>query len=359
MKFILSIVVVAIATVAGSVVQYSGYDRPLQNSVSSITEGIQQKEDQLLASYAQAVCYSGYRIGQHPDRGNGAVNPSREEIIEDLNIISEKMNFKLIRLYDCSNNTETVLQLIKELQLDIKVMLGIWLRAELSNHESCAWLTVPIPDQVLKENKVRNLEELEKGIRLANEFDDIVVAVNVGNEALVEWNDHKVHQDTIIRYVKHVKGSINQAVSVAENYKWWAEQGQTLAEVVDFLAIHIYPVWEGKDIDKGLGYSIENIREVMNSLEGKTIVISEAGWPTKASEFGNNASESHQERYFLDIMMLADQMNITTFFFEAFDEPWKGDPANHLGAEKHWGLFTEDRKPKLAIKNSLMNTKLN
>jgi hypothetical protein len=39
-------------------------------------------------------------------------------------------------------------------------------------------------------------------------------------------------------------------------------------------------------------------------------------------------------------------MNITTFFFEAFDEVWKGDPDNPAGAEKHWGLFTADRKPK-------------
>jgi len=31
--------------------------------------------------------------------------------------------------------------------------------------------------------------------------------------------------------------------------------------------------------------------------------------------------------------------------FEAFDEPWKGsgDPAE---PEKHWGLFTVDRRPK-------------
>ena len=39
-------------------------------------------------------------------------------------------------------------------------------------------------------------------------------------------------------------------------------------------------------------------------------------------------------------------MQITTFFFEAFDEDWKGNPDDPLGAEKHWGLFTSDRKPK-------------
>ncbi len=39
------------------------------------------------------------------------------------------------------------------------------------------------------------------------------------------------------------------------------------------------------------------------------------------------------------------------FFFEAFDEPWKGDPDDPLGAEKHWGVFFVDRTPKQVIKD--------
>jgi len=42
-------------------------------------------------------------------------------------------------------------------------------------------------------------------------------------------------------------------------------------------------------------------------------------------------------------------MNITTFFFEAFDEDWKSDWSNPPGAEKHRGLFTVNRQPKLGM----------
>jgi hypothetical protein len=49
-------------------------------------------------------------------------------------------------------------------------------------------------------------------------------------------------------------------------------------------------------------------------------------------------------------------MNITTFFFEAFDEDWKGDE-NPLGAEKHWGLFTVQRRPKLALQDLNLDSK--
>jgi exo-beta-1,3-glucanase (GH17 family) len=48
-------------------------------------------------------------------------------------------------------------------------------------------------------------------------------------------------------------------------------------------------------------------------------------------------------------MSWAEKMNYTIFFFEAFDEPWKGNPDNLLGAEKHWGIFNVDRTPKLVM----------
>ncbi|WP_372754507.1 glycosyl hydrolase family 17 protein [Labilibaculum sp.] len=307
---------------------------------------IKQKPEDLLDGTARAISYSGFRSGQHPDRGQGAVNPSDEEILEDLQIMSKDSLFNLIRLYDSGENSESVLRIIQENNIDMKVMLGIWLKAELSAHETCSWLTEPIAQDILDQNKIANQKEIEKGIQLAKEYASIVVAVNVGNEALVEWNDHKVDTDSIISYVKKVQSSIEQPVTVADNYEWWAAHGEELAKAVDFVSIHVYPVWEGKDINEAMSYTIENVQKVRNALPDSKIVISEAGWATVASEFGDRASEEKQAQYYNDMMKWSADMNITTFFFEAFDEDWKGETANPLGAEKHWGLFMVDRKPK-------------
>lgn len=310
------------------------------------TPAVQQQPGDLLAGTHRAVCYSGFRTGQHPDRGDGAVWPTDEQILEDLQIISKDSLFNLIRVYDSQENSVTVLRIIKEHALPVKVMLGIWLKAELSNHEGCAWLTEPIADEVLVKNKLDNQLEIERGIQLANQYPDIVVAVNVGNEALVDWNDHLVDTDSIIAYCRQVKAAIQQPVTVAENYEWWAANGQQLACELDFISIHLYPVWEGKDIDEGLSYSIANVEKVREALPNSKIVISEAGWASVASEFGERASEEKQLRYYNELMNWSKEMNITTFFFEAFDEDWKGNPDNPLGAEKHWGLFNIDRSPK-------------
>ena len=224
-----------------------------------------QPREYLLAGEVMAVAYSGFREGQHPDRGNGAVNPSKDEILEDLEILVAN-GFGLIRLYDSGDNSSAALSLIREHDMPIKVLLGIWLDAEVSNHEGCPWLDEPIPEERLAANALRNAEEIRRGIRLAQEFGDIVVAVNVGNEALVDWNDHMVPLEQVIAYVRKVKAAIDQPVTVADNYEWWIEDGAPLAAEVDFLGIHTYPAWEEKTIDEALGYTIENMERVQAAL---------------------------------------------------------------------------------------------
>jgi exo-beta-1,3-glucanase (GH17 family) len=310
-----------------------------------------QSPDALVAGEVMAVAYSGFREGQHPDRGDGAVNPSADQILEDLRLLVVH-DFRLIRLYDSGENSLLTLELIRQYELPIKVLLGIWLDAEISNHAGCPWLQEPIPESTLAANAAKNAQELKRGIQLAQQFEDIVVAVNVGNEALVDWNDHMVSVEQVVAYVRRAKAAIRQPVTVAENYVWWTRDGAALAAELDFLGVHTYPQWEGKSIDNALSYTIANIERVRTALPGKPIAILEAGWATVAAEFGSRGSEANQARYYLELQEWARATNTTVFFFEAFDEPWKGDPNAPLGAEKHWGLFNVDRTPKLLLRES-------
>lgn len=318
-------------------------------STQSETPGMtHHPSSNLVAGEVMAMAYSGFREGQHPDRGDGAVNPSRAEILEDLQILDDH-GFHLIRLYDSGENSRMTLELIREEGLPIKVLLGMWLDAEVSNHEGCPWLTEPIPEEELAANKLKNAAEIDRGVALANEFSDIIVAVNVGNEALVSWNDHMVPLDQVIAYVRDVKARIEQDVTVADNYEWWAQDGARLAAEVDFLGVHTYPVWEERGIEEGLSYTLENMQKIHDAFPGKPVAILEAGWATTASEFGDRAGEEQQKRYYEEMLSWGTKTNTTIFFFEAFDEPWKGDPNDPWGAEKHWGVFFVDRTPKLVM----------
>lgn len=310
---------------------------------------LQQPPAALLAGIQRAVCYSGFRAGQHPDRGGGAVNPTDAQILEDLRLLNRTGPFRLIRLYDSRENSAAVLRLIAEHKLDIRVLLGAWLDAEVSN-PGCPWHREPYAPEVLQANRVKNSAEVARAIRLANQYPHIVAAVAVGNEALVEWNDHMVPVEAVIRYVRQVKGAIAQPVTVADNYAWWAKHGSALARELDFVSVHTYPQWENKDIDEALAYTIANLQAVRDALPGSPLVITEAGWATTASEFGPRASEEKQKRYYGELFAWTAPRNITTFFFAAFDEAWKGDPGNALGAEKHWGLFFDSREAKAVFR---------
>ena len=77
----------------------------------------------------RAVSYGCYRNGQTP----WSEGPSKEEIFEDLTIISKYWN--LIRVYNADDDTEHILEVIKEHNFPIKVMLGVWLENETDKPE--------------------------------------------------------------------------------------------------------------------------------------------------------------------------------------------------------------------------------
>ncbi len=274
--------------------------------------------------YGNAIAYSGYRKGQSPDTHP---YPSEIEILEDLRILER--NWQLIRLYGADEFSRRVLSVISREKLPLKVMLGAWLNRE--------------PDAVAD-----NAQQIAEAIRLAKAYPEIVVAINVGNEILVDWSFHPVPEEKAIRYVQQVQAEVDVPVTVADNYAYWRDHGQKLAQVVDFVTIHTYPIWEKRDIDQGLSYTIENVNDVREILPpGKPVVIGEAGWATYTVgdlHVKQAGDEAKQTQYYQELTEWCRRQSIPLFWFEAFDESWKG-----TGTEGYWGLFTETRKAKPAM----------
>ena len=293
--------------------------------------------------YGKAICYSGFREGQSP----GGICPSYEEIKEDLLMLHD--HWKYLRLYDCDEHSEIVLKVIKKEDLDFKVMLGAYINAEANNY-GCPWGGSYTEEQ-LELNKVANVKQIEKLIRLANEYPDIIFSLSSGNEACVEWTDHYVPVESVIRYVRMIKKGAKQPVTFCENYVPWLDKLKDLVEEVDFISIHTYPVWEYKNLEEAMEYTKQNFFAVADKYPDKLVVITEAGWTTYSNGRGicpSNVSECHQTVYYNGLMDWSEEDVILTFVFEAFDEPWKGSE-EALEPEKHWGLFKVDRTPKLVM----------
>jgi len=296
--------------------------------------------------YGKSICYSGYREGQSPHKNK---YPRYEEVKEDLLMLVDEWDY--IRMYDPSQHAKTVLEVIKKENLNLKVMIGIDLKGEVSN-PNCAW-GGDYTDEEIKSNIAYNEQSLLDLIDLANEYKDIIFSVAAGNEAAPEWNENLVLPDRILYYVKQLKKHTTQLVTYCENCAYWNTILQDVANEVDFISIHTYPAWAGYHADDALKTSIMDYQNVANFYPDKTCIITEAGWPTVSNGRGikpENADEDFQHKYFNELMSWSKDNQILVFFFEAFDEPWKGskDPDE---PEKHWGIYYENRTPKKVKKS--------
>lgn len=286
-----------------------------------------------------AVAYSGFREGQDPE---GAM-PTREQIREDLHILAP--NWSYIRLY-ASNRPDTrlVLEIIKEDNLDLKVVLGAWLQCEVEGHYAYKDTYAAI-----------NEEEVQTAIALSKEFKDTVVAVTVGNEILVDWSFWPVPLERVIQLVQRVQTETGLPVSVADDYSAWASPiGIELASVVDFVFVHTHPIWHAKGIEDGFTDFLETFEQVRSAVgSDKRIIVGETGWatltdppekePLHAPGAGN---EPDQEQFFIELHDWAIREGVPIFWFEAFDEPWKGE-----GTEGYWGLYSVDRQPRKVMQS--------
>jgi exo-beta-1,3-glucanase (GH17 family) len=299
----------------------------------------------MLLPQGNAICYSGYREGQSPDLKR---YPSVAQIREDLHLLAR--HWQLLRLYDCSVHAERVLQVIREDRLPLRVMLGAYLGPEMSNF-GCPWGGT-YTEAHLEASRRENAAELERLVRLARAHADTVFSVAVGNEATVDWTDHFVPVPHMVEYVRRVKAAVSQPVTFCENYVPWQGKLKPLVAELDFISVHTYPVWEYKHIHEALDYTKENVSSVARLYPDKPVVITEAGWCTASNGRGMHAEHAVQELqaiYYQDLMDWTRAEGLLCFVFEAFDEPWKGSP-DPLEPEKHWGLFTVERRPKLVMR---------
>jgi exo-beta-1,3-glucanase (GH17 family) len=302
--------------------------------------------EQFNLPFAKAICYSGFRKGQWP----GGKYPSYEEVKEDLLILHP--HWKYLRLYDCDTHADTVLKVIRNEKLDFKIMLGAYIEAEMNNF-GCPWKGGVYDEEQLELNQHMNNTRMQRLTRYANEYSDIVFSLSVGNEACVDWTDHYVPVSRVMEFVREVKANTRQPVTFCENYVPWLNKLKPLAEILDFISIHTYPVWEYKHIHEAMEYTKANFDIVAGLYPHKAVVITEAGWATNSNGRGihpESVNEINQKTYYEDLMEWSEHENILTFFFEAFDEEWKGSPDPNE-PEKHWGLFKIDRSPKRVMEN--------
>jgi exo-beta-1,3-glucanase (GH17 family) len=317
----------------------------------------------------KAVNYSPYRS---KNRDTEVV--TRENVLQDLGLLAQG-GFTLIRTFDSSNEfARLMLQIIKDNQINIKVQLGIFIAPTNGS------------GAVLASALQFNDAEVARGIKLANEFKDIVVAVSVGNESVAFGTSTP---QVMAGYLSTVRASTTQPLTT--NDVWDAYAGLPgnsgagmpafVTNQIDFAAVHTYPIlyaspgyydpwdWEQQAVpvdgraaammDAAVERVKVNYAAVRKYLDGQghsnmPIVIGEAGW--KSVPTGDLTYLAHpvNQKMFYDRLLAWGAQTKTTggpvaiFYFEAFDEPWKAT-ANPGFDDDNWGLFNVSRQAKYVV----------
>jgi exo-beta-1,3-glucanase (GH17 family) len=300
----------------------------------------------------KAVAYSPYRTAVNSDGLAAEVIP-KANIKQDLDLVLAA-GFRLIRLFDSDDKVgRQTLEVIRDNNLNLKVQLGVFLQSG---------------------NDAYNRAQLAKGVVLANEFENIVLAVSVGNENMVEWSFNKIAPAVMADYIKTVREQISQPITTDDNYLFWASAPTVITDVIDFAALHTYPEldtyfdptrwdWKLKEVpaaqratammDAAITEAKRQYQEGRDFLDAKglsyiPIIIGETGW--NAVDVGRLKFRAHpvNQKMYLDRLAAWANEGRTgagpkaVFYFEAFDEPWK------QGDDK-WGLFNVQRQARYAI----------
>jgi exo-beta-1,3-glucanase (GH17 family) len=230
-------------------------------------------------------------------------------------------------------------------------LLGIWLE----------------PEEDRPEKREGNLRQVVLGVELANRYPDIVTALSVGNETQVFWSAHRMPDSTLIRYLRAVRSAVSVPVTTMDDYLYWNKpESRPVADEVDFVATHIHPLWNGQALEHGIAWLDSVYRDLREAHPERAIVIGETGWATdydpdltgtgeQGTLIKGEVGTAAQAAFLADMNDWIDSTRITTFLFEAFDEPWKGGGENSSPrhVEKHWGVFYENREPKESFRESL------
>lgn len=284
---------------------------------SSIDNELNTKsETELKALYSEilnnglhGLCFSPYVENQKA----GDIL-SADQIKRRIDIIAPHTNW--IRTFSCTEGNELIPEIAH--QKGLKTVVGAW----ISN------------------DKARNEKEIEALIKLAKS--GLVDIAAVGNEVL---HREEISEQELIGYIKRVKEALpNISVSYVDAYYQFLDRPNLISSC-DLLLVNFYPFWEGANVDFTTSY-LQNMMEVTkNVAQGKKIIISESGWPSKGETVEEAIpSEINAMKYFVSSQKWAKNNNIELFHFSSFDESWKALQEGTVGTA--WGIWDKNEKLK-------------
>jgi exo-beta-1,3-glucanase (GH17 family) len=313
-------------------------------------------------STGKAVNYSAYRAGG-PNAGEV---PSITDVQQDLNLL-QTAGYSLLRMFGADAVADEILATAATNNPTLQFQVGIYLEGSVADCSDAG-----------------NATQIAKGIELANKYPN-VAAVSVGNETSFAGN---LPVNCLVQYLQQVRAAVKQPVTADDDYTFYAglaatgEKPDTVLQTLDFVSIHTYPFsntgrWDWQQLavaagplraqammNAALAQAQQSYTAVANypfkrgsgaaTTVGAAlpITIGETGWkatptnPGAAIEAVANPAIANpvNAKWFNDLLgtWTGAGAPVAIFYFEAFDEAWKG-------TDDGWGLWDKTRTARYAL----------
>jgi exo-beta-1,3-glucanase (GH17 family)/cellulose synthase/poly-beta-1,6-N-acetylglucosamine synthase-like glycosyltransferase len=260
----------------------------------------------------QGVAFSPFAADQNPFGSKDV--PPLEQIDADLKLLENKAF--AVRTYSVLGSLGRIPELAAK--HNISVALGIQLSKDPAESEA----------------------EIRAGIALAHDHRNIV-RVMVGNEDLLRGD---VTVEQLAAYLDRTRRAIRQPVGYADTWATWLKFPE-VAKHVDFIAVHLFPYWEGVDVESAVDFCFRELKAVQDAYPKKPVIIGEIGWPSEGRiRAGAVASVSNEALFLRQFLARAEKEGQRYYVMEAFDQPWKARDEGAVGA--YWGIYDVNRQPK-------------
>jgi len=290
--------------------KYLNVNRDLLNKKPKNNDSIvslEKKMKKIIDDKIHGISFSPYLEGQSPSVKSGV---TEQQIADRLEII--RPHTEWIRTFSCTCGNEEVPRIAHEKGL--KTLVGTWISDDLENNEL----------------------EIENAIRLAKQGHVDMLAI--GNEVLLR-KDLEIEE--LLEYIYRVKREVpGLIVGYVDAYYMFINYPE-IVDACDVLFANCYPFWEYCELEISLDYMKKMYQLVTENANGKKVIISETGWPTKGEKYGGAVpSYENAMNYFVDTMEWVKEENIDIFYFSSFDEVWKMDHEGEYGA--YWGIWDKE-----------------
>lgn len=251
------------------------------------------------------------------------------KIKEELDFLAEQ-GYQMIRLIDDVNTSRQIVEVIVKHHINLEVFLGIKFSPELIDQEAPLEKIIKTKDVIL--NKRSNQQKVTELISLANQYEEIISYVSVGYLNISSFDYHMISVVELSKYLKMVKPKIKQPLTYSDSFYLWNTKLKELANLVDFIGIHVHPYYQEKFLSEAVDYTVLVLEASQENFNDKPVVLTETGYPRVNKE---KLHITEEQRFYVDtIQQVMKEKNILVTIYEAFDSIDRLNPY----LEKH-GLY--------------------